>query len=84
MLWCPAYEVNKRWHDLAYYYPNDPSETERLDFQYELLKYTFSNRNYFAPLVNPKRILDIGTGTGQWAIEMADEFPEAEVQATDL
>jgi SAM-dependent methyltransferase len=40
--------------------------------------------NYFAPLKNPQRILDIGTGTGQWAIEMGDEFPNAEVQATDL
>lgn len=29
-------------------------------------------------------ILDIGTGTGQWAIEMGDEFPDAEVQGTDL
>jgi SAM-dependent methyltransferase len=35
-------------------------------------------------LSNPQRILDIGTGTGQWSIEIADEFPEAEVQATDL
>lgn len=28
--------------------------------------------------------MDIGTGTGQWAIEMGDEFPNAEVQGTDL
>ena len=44
----------------------------------------FLARNYFAPLSNPKHILDIGTGTGQWAIEMGDEFPKAEIQATDL
>ncbi|KAG0652066.1 Secondary metabolism regulator LAE1 [Hyphodiscus hymeniophilus] len=52
--------------------------------EYETLKAAFLNRNYFAPLSNPKRILDIGTGTGQWAIEIGDEFPNAEVQATDL
>ncbi|KAH8602185.1 putative Trans-aconitate 2-methyltransferase [Bisporella sp. PMI_857] len=68
----------------TYYFPNDPTERDRYDFQYEILKYTFQDRNYFAPLENPKTILDIGTGTGQWAIEIADEFPEAEVQATDL
>ena len=49
-----------------------------------MLKYAFSDRNYFAPLSNPRRILDIGTGTGQWAIEMGDEFPDAEIQGTDL
>lgn len=30
----------------------------------------FKGRNFFAPLKDPKRILDIGTGTGKWAIEM--------------
>lgn len=68
----------------TYHFPNDPSEVDRLDFQFEILKYLFSDANYFAPLQNPHRILDIGTGTGQWAIEMGDEFPDAEVQATDL
>ncbi|KAF4614411.1 hypothetical protein G7Y89_g15325 [Cudoniella acicularis] len=68
----------------TYHFPNDPSEIDRLDFQYEILKYCFTNRNYFAPLKNPRRIFDIGTGTGQWAIETGDEFPDAEVQATDL
>ncbi|KAJ5041143.1 uncharacterized protein L3040_005696 [Drepanopeziza brunnea f. sp. 'multigermtubi'] len=68
----------------TYPFPNDASENERLDSQYLMLKYTFEGRNYFAPLSNPKRILDIGTGTGRWATEMGDEFPDAEVQATDL
>lgn len=28
---------------------------------------------YFSPISNPKRILDIGTGTGIWAMEMGRE-----------
>lgn len=34
--------------------------------------------------VSPQRILDIGTGTGEWALEMAEDFPEAEIIGTDL
>lgn len=29
----------------------------------------------------PTRILDLGTGTGIWAIDMADKYPDAEVGA---
>lgn len=68
----------------TYHFPNDETELDRLDLQFEILKQSFSARNYFAPLSKPERILDVGTGTGQWAIEVADEFPAAEVQATDL
>jgi trans-aconitate methyltransferase len=32
----------------------------------------------------PTRILDIGTGTAEWAIEMAEDFPTTTVLGTDL
>ncbi|KAI4170383.1 MAG: hypothetical protein LQ343_005005 [Gyalolechia ehrenbergii] len=43
-----------------------------------------SGNLHTARLVNPKRILDIGTGTGIWAIEMAEQYPDAQVIGTDL
>lgn len=40
---------------------------------------------YVAPLPpNPQRVLDFGTGTGIWALDMADEHPGATVIGTDL
>lgn len=33
---------------------------------------------------NPQEVLDIGTGTGIWAIDMADKYPSANVVGVDL
>lgn len=32
----------------------------------------------------PRKVLDIATGTGTWAIEMGDQYPEAQIIGTDL
>ncbi|EOA84363.1 uncharacterized protein SETTUDRAFT_164523 [Exserohilum turcica Et28A] len=38
-----------------------------------------------APLTkDPVRVLDLGTGTGIWAIDFADRYPSCEVLGTDL
>jgi len=39
---------------------------------------------HIAPLANPQNVLDIGTGTGIWAIDFADEYPSAQVTGTDI
>lgn len=67
-----------------YFYPNDASETERLDYQYQVLQEAVSHILHFAPLTDPETILDVGTGTGAWAIEMGDAYPTAIIEATDL
>ncbi|RYP43378.1 hypothetical protein DL770_011683 [Monosporascus sp. CRB-9-2] len=75
------------YRDGSYPYPNDEMELARYEWMFICLKHLFGGRNYFAPLSKhnpPSRILDIATGTGTWAIEMSDEFPNAEVYGTDL
>ena len=57
---------------VAYLFPNDTMECDRLDLQYQALKMLHEDQIYFAPLKDPKRILDIGTGTGIWPIEMGE------------
>lgn len=68
----------------SYYLPNDQLEIDRLDLQFYVYRIILQNKDFCAPLTNPRSILDIGTGTGKWAIEMADRFPDAEILGTDL
>jgi methylase of polypeptide subunit release factors len=72
---------------VAYHFPNDPTEAERLDEQYAILKDMMDGRLHFAPFsrnTSPTKVLDLATGTGTWAIEFGDKYPEAEVIGTDL
>jgi len=63
--------------------PSDTQEINRLDFQHYLLRYAFRG-NYAAPISRPSSILDVGTGTGRWAREMAVQFPQARVVGLDI
>ncbi|KAL6878833.1 S-adenosyl-L-methionine-dependent methyltransferase [Trichoderma novae-zelandiae] len=74
------------YRDGSYAYPNDKLEQERLAIQDCAFTKAMGNKLYFAPLDDrpPRRILDIATGTGDWAIAMGDCFPGARVTATDL
>src|ERR1700686_1222245 len=40
--------------------------------------------NIIAPVSQPKQILDIGCGTGIWAVEVAEEYPHSQVYGIDL
>ena len=45
-------------------------EADRLDLQHHVLCLTFNSKLYFSPIEKPKNVLDVGTGTGIWAIDM--------------
>ncbi|KAG8921399.1 hypothetical protein FRC00_008673, partial [Tulasnella sp. 408] len=72
----------------------DLAESARLDLQHEILKSAIGGlylaREAVHRALSPRddgtapRVLDIGAGSGKWAIEMAKEFPHAEVVGLDL
>ncbi|TEA22184.1 Secondary metabolism regulator LAE1 [Colletotrichum sidae] len=71
-----------------YYIPNDAREIDRLDLQHNLFIKTFGDRLGTAPPndenAKVNRVLDVGTGSGMWAMDFGDEHPEAEVIGVDL
>lgn len=68
-----------------YILPNGSSEWERLDYQHRLLVRMFGGLHR-APLdpTKIKRVLDVGCGTGQWAMDFATRYPDAEVIGFDI
>ncbi|KAJ4207056.1 hypothetical protein FSOLCH5_008751 [Fusarium solani] len=77
-----------KYKDGKYNLPNDDEESERLDLQHNLCLLTFDNKLGLSPPNLPgskvKRVLDVGTGTGIWAIDFGDEHPDATVIGVDL
>lgn len=82
------YENGRRYHayrDGKYLLPNDEAEQDRLDLHHHIFSLTLGGRLFRAPItVNPERVLDFGTGTGIWAVDFADSFPDTTVIGTDL
>lgn len=66
------FENGRRYHRFregAYNFPNDESEQEREDMKHAMM-FNLCQTLHFAPLGdNPGNILDLGTGTGAWAID---------------
>jgi SAM-dependent methyltransferase len=82
------YENGRRYHAFRegeYVLPNDEREQDRMDLHHHVFRLTLGGALFRAPLpANPQRVLDMGTGTGIWSIEFADEFPSALVIGNDL
>lgn len=82
------YENNRRYHaykDGEYWGPNDEQQNNQLDIAHHLFLMTMGDRLFLAPIGdNPQNVLDVGTGTGIWAMDFADQFPSAQVTGFDL
>ncbi|EMT71448.1 hypothetical protein FOC4_g10009948, partial [Fusarium odoratissimum] len=60
-------------------------ENDRLDLQDGMYIITLDGKRALNPGADTaKRVLDMGTGTGIWALEFAEEHPAAEVIGVDL
>ncbi|RYP39845.1 hypothetical protein DL767_001964 [Monosporascus sp. MG133] len=72
-------------HGTVYWGPNDDRQNEALDIYHHVLTLQLDGKLHTAPLdKNIQKVLDVGTGTGIWAIDFADEYPGAQVIGTDL
>uniref|UniRef100_A0A8H7NHH1 Methyltransferase type 11 domain-containing protein n=1 Tax=Bionectria ochroleuca TaxID=29856 RepID=A0A8H7NHH1_BIOOC len=59
-----------------YWGPNNEQQNEGLDINHHMLNLALNNKLFLAPLENPQKVLDLGTGT--------DKNPQAEVTGIDL
>ncbi|KAJ5080976.1 hypothetical protein N7456_013686 [Penicillium angulare] len=82
----PRIEENgRRYCDESYFMPNDETELTRLNIVHQIYLILQEGRLTLAPFTTDSpRILDIGTGPGDWAIEMSAEYPNATIIASDL
>lgn len=82
------YRNGRRYHaykEGSYWGPNDETQAEQLDIVHHICLLLLDGELYLAPLTKPPmHVLDLGTGTGIWAIDFADKFPSCEVLGTDL
>ncbi|KAK8087617.1 hypothetical protein PG997_002578 [Apiospora hydei] len=78
-----------------YLLPNDGAEQDRLDLQHKVWRLLLDDALHLAPWRDEKdtqkeadddvfHVLDIGTGTGIWPIELARANPAARVVGTGL
>ncbi|KAL9639698.1 MAG: hypothetical protein Q9204_000988 [Flavoplaca sp. TL-2023a] len=66
----PSTDIMLTRTDVSYVMPNDEAELDRLDLTHQKLKILLDEKLLLCPVQNPGRVLDVGTGTGIWAIEV--------------
>lgn len=64
--------------------PIDDLEQMRGSLNHQVFLHVLNGEHTLVHLDDPTNILDIGTGTGEWAIRMAEQYPQCEVVGTDI
>jgi len=68
-----------------YCMPMDEEELDRIDLSHAKYLLLLEGKLFLAPISDHvQNVLDLGTGTGIWAIDMADKYPSAGVVGVDI
>ncbi|PLB36482.1 class I SAM-dependent methyltransferase [Aspergillus candidus] len=82
------YKNGRRYHAYqagSYVLPNDEEEQDRMDLLHHIYNLVLDGQLHSAPIgENPQRVLDLGTGTGIWAVDFADHYASSDVTGNDL
>ncbi|WZH46696.1 S-adenosyl-L-methionine-dependent methyltransferase [Fusarium acuminatum] len=65
--------------------PNNQQEQDRNVIQHTVIIYVFEGHLHLSPITSrPKRVLDVGTGPGTWALTIAQKHPHCSVLGVDI
>ena len=85
------FEHGRRYHSYsegAYFAPNDSQQNNQLEIFHHINRLLLDSCLFTSPLtpeqLSGSKVLDLGTGTGCWAIDFADTFPHVQVLGNDL
>ncbi|KAJ9608555.1 hypothetical protein H2200_007543 [Cladophialophora chaetospira] len=82
-------EYGRTYHSLQFEeanhpFPNDEEAQDLERERHQIYLDLHDDKLYLAPLREPQDVLDLGTGTAEWAIAFADKNPQATIIAVDI
>ncbi|KAF2273847.1 uncharacterized protein EI97DRAFT_479970 [Westerdykella ornata] len=78
-------ENGRTYANEIYFLPCDQAEQDRLAIQHQVFLHALKGKLTTTPITHhTRRVLDLGTGPGDWAVAMAKQYPHLEVVGIDM